>query len=173
MKIIITAFALLIFASYLLIIRTKVKREKEKERKAKEERRRRKEAEEKHINIEKSILCGDGITRIYKNSMYGILKESVIFIGGNPYPPYTYTHDTPRDKARKESALKKANQKIIYDQGVYVITDKILSELTLHFNISTIEIDCTRERIDSISFQKSKWFLLPIGFEICSKRQNF
>ena len=96
-------------------------------------------AEEEFLNLEKNVLCEDGITRVYRNRMYGLIKEEVINI---------------KDCPEQWLALN----------GFCEVKGKILHELTRHFNISSITIQSYQSwewgqaPICSVEFKKSNWF---------------
>ena len=51
-----------------------IKKREEKERKL----RKLKDEEDLELNVEESVLCEDGVERIYRNSMYGLIIESTM-----------------------------------------------------------------------------------------------
>ena len=168
---IISFLVILIMANYYRQIKNaseiRAEHRKTREAEVREELRKTREAEVKHLNLEKNVLCEDGITRVYQNKMFGILKNELIVINGHPVPKGGVSSIPELEEARQRM-LKLSNQVLKYADGAYVITGDILSKLSLHFNIHSIQIRVAERyspkgksnlnQIFSVNFKKSQWF---------------
>ena len=160
----------LFITSALIILYTvyyyRVKKKTEEKR---AERRKIKQVEQEFLNREKSVLCEDGVTRIYKNSMFGILEDVLADIKGNPEPRLKST-ELMSDGALKihQRMLKESNMKTSHLNGRYAIEGSILSELKRHFGINSIEIEYEYPTISYFYFVKAKWFSKN-GLELTSE----
>jgi hypothetical protein len=116
-------------------------------------------AKEEYDSLEKNVLCEDGINRVYINWMGGVIKEEIIRVTGHSPPPKRIEGIDPESYQR---ALAAVNQIIKTDEGFHEVSGKILSELTIHFNIRSISIPTSEElgyrEIETVHFEKSKWF---------------
>lgn len=146
----------MIFFTILSARRKKQAREERIEERIKQNKIR--AAEEEFLNLEKNVRCEDGITRVYRNRMYGLLKEEVIYIGGCPEPSYALRHI---DQEQYNRQLMNVNQVLEFKNGFCEVKGKILHELTRHFNIRSISIaidESSSDRIFEVHFIKSNWF---------------
>lgn len=75
-----------IISFLVILIMANYYRQKKNASEIRAEHRKTREAEVKHLNLEKNVLCEDGITRVYQNKMFGILKNELIVINGHPVP---------------------------------------------------------------------------------------
>ena len=158
-----------IISFLVILIMANYYRQKKNASEIRAEHRKTREAEVKHLNLEKNVLCEDGITRVYQNKMYGILKNELIVINGHPVPKGGVSSIPQLEEARQRM-LKLSNQVLKYADGAYAITGDILSKLTLHFNIHSIQIRVAERysprskngsnlnQIFSVNFTKSQWF---------------
>ena len=115
-------------------------------------------AEEEFLNLEKNVLCEDGITRVYRNYMYGLIKEEVINIEGCPEPRYALRYI---DQEQYNRQLMRVNQVLEFKNGFCEVKGEILHELTRHFNIRSISIaidESSSDHIFKVHFTKSNWF---------------
>lgn len=115
-------------------------------------------AEEEFLNLEKNVLCEDGITRVYRNYMYGLLKEEVINIKGCLEPSDALRYI---DQEQYNRQLMNVNQVLEFKNGFCEVKGKILHELTRHFNIRSISIaidESSSDHIFYVHFTKSNWF---------------
>lgn len=116
-------------------------------------------AKEEYDSLEKNVLCEDGINRVYINWMGGVIEEEIIRVTGHSPPPKRIEGIDPESYQR---ALAAVNQIIKTDEGFHEVSGKILSELTIHFNIRSISIPTSEElgyrEIETVHFEKSKWF---------------
>ncbi len=124
-------------------------------------------AEEEFLNLEKNVLCEDGITRVYRNRMYGLIKEEVINIEGRHerrYAIYKNPNSWSKDlfsDAQYYRQLMRFNQVLEFKNGFCEVKGKILHELTRHFNIHSISITIDKslsDHIIGVHFSKSNWF---------------
>ena len=134
----------------VILIMANYYRQKKKTVEIRTELRKIREAKEKHLKLEKNVLCEDGVTRVYHNKMYGIIKEDIISVYGYP-------------KGEKSSIVNSAQLKLQLKEGFCVVTGDILSKLALHFNIHSIQIrvfgeDESNLNKQNVWFTKSKWF---------------
>lgn len=134
----------------VILIMANYYRQKKKTVEIRTELRKIREAKEKHLKLEKNVLCEDGVTRVYHNKMYGIIKEEIISVCGYP-------------KGDKSSMMNSAQLTLQLKEGFCVVTGDILSKLTLHFNIHSIQIrvfgeDESNLNKQNVWFTKSKWF---------------
>jgi hypothetical protein len=116
-------------------------------------------AKEEYDSLEKNVLCEDGINRVYINRMGGVIKEEITRVTGHSPPPKQLGDWDPESYQR---ALALVNQTIKTAQGFHEVSGKILSELTIHFNIRSISIPTSKElgysEIETVHFKKSNWF---------------
>ncbi len=156
MVILIILSVIVIFFTILSARRKKQARKERIEERIKQNKIR--AAEEEFLNLEKNVLCEDGITRVYRNYMYGLLKEEIINIKGCPEPSYALRYI---DQERYNTKLMNVNQVLEFKNGFCEVKGKILHELTRHFNMRSISIaidESSSNRIFEVNFIKSNWF---------------
>lgn len=155
--------ALFIVALLVLIFTLKTSRKKKRKAEQIAELRKireaEKQAEQEFLNREKSVLCEDGVTRIYKNSMFGILEDVLAHVKGIHEPRLKSTEFMSGEVLKIHNRiLRESNMKTSHLKGRYAIEGSILSDLSKQFGINSIEIECEDIHLSSINFIKAKWF---------------
>ena len=78
---------LFIVALLVLIFTWKTPRKKKREAEKRAELRKIQKTREEYYYREKNVSCEDGITRVYRNDMFGIIKQEIMVLHGHPIPP--------------------------------------------------------------------------------------
>jgi len=148
---------LFVLALLVIIFTWKNPRQKKREAEKSAEVRKIQKEKEEYYYLKRNVICEDGITRVYRNDMFGIIKEETIVLYGHPLPPSLAFLNPEEYRTRMEST----NQLLNRAKGFYEVTGKILSEIALHFKIQSIKILINEEwhdEIDVVNFSKAKWF---------------